>query len=64
MNNAHALAGDPYVAAFPENLPFWEATARNIVKVANRDKIVVEKSTLPVRTAEAMERIKPRSARS
>lgn len=28
MNNAHALAGDPYVAAFPENLPFWEAAAR------------------------------------
>jgi UDPglucose 6-dehydrogenase len=27
------------------------------VKVANRDKIVVEKSTLPVRTAEAMEHI-------
>lgn len=39
------------------DLQFWEATARNIVKVANRDKIVVEKSTLPVRTAEAMESI-------
>lgn len=25
MNDAHALAGDPYVAAFPENRPFWEA---------------------------------------
>ena len=39
------------------DLQYWEATARNIVKVANRDKIVVEKSTLPVRTAEAMESI-------
>lgn len=44
-------------AGCASDLQFWEATARNIVKVANRDKIVVEKSTLPVRTAEAMERI-------
>ncbi len=44
-------------AGCASDLQFWEATARNIVKVANRDKIVVEKSTLPVRTAEAMEHI-------
>ncbi len=44
-------------AGCASDLQYWEATARNIVKVANRDKIVVEKSTLPVRTAEAMERI-------
>lgn len=44
-------------AGCASDLQFWEATARNIVKCANRDKIVVEKSTLPVRTAEAMERI-------
>ena len=44
-------------AGSASDLQYWEATARNIVKVANRDKIVVEKSTLPVRTAEAMERI-------
>ena len=44
-------------AGAASDLQFWEATARNIVKVANRDKIVVEKSTLPVRTAEAMESI-------
>ena len=44
-------------AGCASDLQFWEATARNIVKVANRDKIVVEKSTLPVRTAEAMEQI-------
>ena len=44
-------------AGSASDLQYWEATARNIVKVANGDKIVVEKSTLPVRTAEAMERI-------
>jgi UDPglucose 6-dehydrogenase len=44
-------------AGAASDLQYWEATARNIVKVANGNKIVVEKSTLPVRTAEAMERI-------
>lgn len=39
------------------NLQYWEATARQIVENSKRGKIVVEKSTLPVRTAEAMERI-------
>lgn len=39
------------------DLQYWEATARTIAKEAQRDKIVVEKSTLPVRTAEAMHRI-------
>jgi len=39
------------------DLQYWELTARNIVKVAQSDKIIVEKSTLPVRTAEAMSRI-------
>ena len=39
------------------NLQYWELTARNIVEQAKHDKIVVEKSTLPVRTAEAMSRI-------
>ena len=39
------------------NLQYWELTARNIVEQAERDKIVIEKSTLPVRTAEAMSRI-------
>ena len=36
------------------DLQFWEATARNIAKCAESDKIVIEKSTLPVRTAAAM----------
>ena len=39
------------------NLQYWELTARNIVEQSEDDKIVVEKSTLPVRTAEAMSRI-------
>ena len=39
------------------DLQYWEATARNIKKIAKTPKIVVEKSTLPVRTAAAMEAI-------
>jgi len=44
-------------AGMASNLQYWEATAHQIVKHSNSDKIIVEKSTLPVRTAEAMERI-------
>lgn len=39
------------------DLQFWEKTARQILENSTSSKIVVEKSTLPVRTAEAMERI-------
>lgn len=39
------------------DLQYWEATARSIKEFANGDKIVVEKSTLPVRTAAAMDAI-------
>ncbi len=39
------------------DLQYWEKTARAIVENSEDDKIVIEKSTLPVRTAEAMERI-------
>ncbi len=39
------------------DLQYWEKTARNIVHASNSNKIIVEKSTLPVRTAEAMERV-------
>jgi UDPglucose 6-dehydrogenase len=39
------------------DLQYWEKTARQIVEISTSPKIVVEKSTLPVRTAEAMERI-------
>ncbi len=44
-------------AGMASDLQYWEATAHQIVKHAKSDKIIVEKSTLPVRTAEAMERI-------
>src|SRR6476469_3832084 len=39
------------------DLQFWEKTARQILEESDHGKIVVEKSTLPVRTAEAMARI-------
>ena len=39
------------------DLQYWEKTARQILACSNDGKIVVEKSTLPVRTASAMERI-------
>ena len=39
------------------DLQYWEQTARQIKRCAAGDKIVVEKSTLPVRTAAAMMRI-------
>jgi UDPglucose 6-dehydrogenase len=39
------------------DLQYWERTARQILENSTFPKIVVEKSTVPVRTAEAMERI-------
>lgn len=39
------------------DLKYVELCARQIAKVAKTDKIVVEKSTLPVRTAESIKRI-------
>lgn len=39
------------------DLQYWEQTARQILECSTSPKIVVEKSTLPVRTAQAMERI-------
>ena len=39
------------------DLQYWERTARQIAASSTKPKIVVEKSTLPVRTAEAMEAI-------
>ncbi len=44
-------------AGYAADLQYWEKCARQILKVSTSDKIIVEKSTLPVRTAEAMERI-------
>ena len=39
------------------DLQYWEKTARQILANSDSNKIIIEKSTLPVRTAEAMERI-------
>lgn len=39
------------------DLQYLEKTARSIVEHADSDKIVVEKSTLPVRTAQALSRV-------
>lgn len=39
------------------DLKNWELAARHIAKVANGPKIVIEKSTLPVRTAHSMLRV-------
>ena len=44
-------------AGYAADLQYVEKVAREILKHAERDKIVVEKSTLPVRTAEAIKRI-------
>jgi UDPglucose 6-dehydrogenase len=44
-------------AGHAADLQYWELTARQILAHSTSNKVVVEKSTLPVRTAEAMERI-------
>jgi UDPglucose 6-dehydrogenase len=44
-------------AGMASDLQYWEKTAHEIVAHSAGPKIIVEKSTLPVRTAEAMERI-------
>ena len=44
-------------AGMAADLQYWEKTARQVRECADSHKIVVEKSTLPVKTALAMERI-------
>jgi UDPglucose 6-dehydrogenase len=39
------------------DLQYWEVIARQIRDIAKSNKIIIEKSTLPVKTAEAMETI-------
>ncbi|MGB4295692.1 MAG: nucleotide sugar dehydrogenase, partial [Smithellaceae bacterium] len=39
------------------DLQYWEKTARQILENSTSSKIVIEKSTLPVKTAAAMEKI-------
>ena len=48
-------------AGMAADLQYWEKTARQIKAHSTTPKIVVEKSTVPVRTAEAMEYILNRS---
>jgi UDPglucose 6-dehydrogenase len=44
-------------AGMAADLQYWEKTARQILAHSTSSKIIVEKSTLPVRTAAAMKRI-------
>lgn len=44
-------------AGMAADLQYWEKTARQIRENSSSPKIIVEKSTLPVKTAQAMERI-------
>ncbi|MDO9566634.1 MAG: nucleotide sugar dehydrogenase [Candidatus Desulfaltia sp.] len=44
-------------AGMAADLQYWEKTARQILQHSRFSKIIVEKSTLPVKTAQAMERI-------
>ncbi len=44
-------------AGMAADLQYWEKTARQILQNSLSNKIIVEKSTLPVKTALAMERI-------
>ncbi|MGV8081042.1 MAG: nucleotide sugar dehydrogenase [Syntrophales bacterium] len=44
-------------AGMAADLQHWEKTARQILQYARTPKIVIEKSTLPVKTAQAMESI-------
>ncbi|HYA14432.1 MAG TPA: nucleotide sugar dehydrogenase [Syntrophales bacterium] len=44
-------------AGMAADLQYWEKTARQILKYSKSSKIVIEKSTLPVKTAQAMENI-------
>jgi UDPglucose 6-dehydrogenase len=46
------------------DMTYWDAVARNIARVATRDKIIVEKSTVPVRTAENVIKILNANRRS
>lgn len=44
-------------AGMAADLQYWETTARQILQHSESSKIVIEKSTLPVKTAQAMEKI-------
>jgi len=44
-------------AGMAADLQYWEKTARQILQYSDSSKIVIERSTLPVKTAQAMENI-------
>jgi UDPglucose 6-dehydrogenase len=44
-------------AGLAADLQYWEQTARQILIHSTRDKVIIEKSTVPVKTAQAMENI-------
>ncbi len=46
-----------YGAGMAADLQYWEKTAREIAEYADSSKIIVEKSTVPVKTAESMKKI-------
>ena len=45
------------------DLSYWEGAARMIASVSTSSKIVVEKSTVPVKTAEAISKVRTRGRR-
>ena len=44
------------------DLTYWEGAARVIASVSTSSKIIVEKSTVPVKTADAIEKVRARLA--
>jgi len=48
-------------AGFAADLTYWESAARMIASVSTSNKIVVEKSTVPVKTAHAIEKVLKRN---
>jgi len=44
-------------AGYAYDMAFWESVGRNIAKVSTSNKIVVEKSTVPVTTAASLKRL-------
>lgn len=44
-------------AGYAADMTYWESAARMIAKVSTSPKIIVEKSTVPVKTAQAVEKV-------
>ena len=50
-------------AGFAADLTYWESAARLIAAASTSSKIIVEKSTVPVKTAQAVEKVLARNTR-